>query len=271
MQEKPFFFPNNNYNLFGVLHLPENTPVVGGFVFCHPFAEEKLWTHRVYVTFARELVERGYAVLRFDYMGQGDSDGEFENSTVTSRLSDIKCAINAIKELASVKTINLLGLRFGAMLAAIVAEEVDCVSKLILWNPVTNGNKYMQENLRTNLTTQLATYKKIQFDRKSLVQQMKEGKTVDIDGYYMTYELFTEACAIDLCKRRIAFSGDCFISQIGKASQPIRKEIQDFAVQYSQVTITQSAEEPFWKEIRNWYNRADNLFTDTLNWLEKTE
>jgi len=271
MQEKPFFFPNNEYNLFGVLHLPESTPIVGGFVFCHPFAEEKLWTHRVYVTFARELVQRGYAVLRFDYMGQGDSDGEFEDSTVTSRLSDIKCAINTIKELTSVKTINLLGLRFGAMLAAIVAEEVDCVAKLILWSPVINGNKYMQENLRTNLTTQLATYKKILFDRKALVQQMKEGKTVDIDGYYMTYELFTEVCEIDLSKREIAFSGDCLLIQIEKAAQPMRKELQDLATKYSQVTTSLSVEEPFWKEIRNWYNRADNLFAETFSWLEKTE
>ncbi|MBT8350241.1 MAG: alpha/beta hydrolase, partial [Deltaproteobacteria bacterium] len=98
MKETPFFFPNESYNLFGVLHEPENTPKPQGFVFCHPFAEEKLWTHRVFVNFARELAQKGYTVLRFDYMGHGDSEGGFQDSTIETRLFDIKCAIKTLSE-----------------------------------------------------------------------------------------------------------------------------------------------------------------------------
>jgi alpha/beta superfamily hydrolase len=97
MKEIPFFFPNNNYNLFGIIHHPMQSWGKGGFVFCHPFAEEKLWTHRVYVSFARELAQRGYYVLRFDYMGHGDSDGKFEESTIETHFSDINCAIDWLK------------------------------------------------------------------------------------------------------------------------------------------------------------------------------
>ena len=55
MTETPFYFANGSHSLFGVLHEPEAAPVNAGFVFCHPFGEEKLWSHRVYVTFARAL------------------------------------------------------------------------------------------------------------------------------------------------------------------------------------------------------------------------
>ena len=47
----------------------------GGIVFCHPFGEEKLWTHRVFVTFARRLAAAGHAVLRFDHRANGEQMG----------------------------------------------------------------------------------------------------------------------------------------------------------------------------------------------------
>ena len=93
MNETPFFFDGNGYRLFGVVHDPEVEANSRGFVFCHPFAEEKLWTHRVFVNFARSLAQKGYHVLRFDYMGHGDSEGEFSDSSVETRLADIHSAV----------------------------------------------------------------------------------------------------------------------------------------------------------------------------------
>ena len=106
-------------------------------MFCHPFAEEKLWSHRVFVNFARELVKIGYTVLRFDYMGHGDSDGKFEESSIETRVSDIKCALQLLREKINDKSkINLLGLRLGATLAAIVAEAAENINRLILWKKI---------------------------------------------------------------------------------------------------------------------------------------
>ena len=87
--ETPLFFKNINYKLFGVLHQPEHGELTKpslGIVFCHPFAEEKLIVHRVMVNLARRLTKEGIYCLRFDYMGHGDSDGNFEDSTIETRL-----------------------------------------------------------------------------------------------------------------------------------------------------------------------------------------
>ena len=46
MDEIPFFFDNKGHKLFGVLHATEHQEPACGFVFCHPFAEEKLWTQQ---------------------------------------------------------------------------------------------------------------------------------------------------------------------------------------------------------------------------------
>jgi len=270
MMETPFYFKNKSYELFGIFHEPDMISRKNGFVFIHPFAEEKLWTHRVLVTFARELSRCGYPVLRFDFMGHGDSEGNFEDSSIQTRLSDIQCAILTLREKApSIKGICLLGLRFGATLAALTVEQEKDIDKLILWEPIIDGTKYMQEMLRINLTTQTAVYKEIRYNRDQLVQMMKNGSTVNIDGYEISYDLFEQASSINLINNEINFSGDCLIVQISRKEQNIKKDFEAFKSAYSNTDIALSIEEPFWKEIKKLYSRAENLFDGTLKWLEQ--
>ena len=104
--ETPLFFPGAGYSLFGVFHEPVGSPTGEAFVFCHPFGEEKLWTHRVLVSFARLLAERGHAVLRFDYMGNGDSHGTFQASSLGTMISDVRAAVRQASSLAGTTRIR---------------------------------------------------------------------------------------------------------------------------------------------------------------------
>jgi alpha/beta superfamily hydrolase len=138
--ETPFFFSNGLYKLFGMLYEPEIEYNNEGFVFCDPFAEEKLWAQRVMVNFARELAVRGYSVLRFDYLGTGDSEGDFEECSIETKLSDIRCAVRTLCEkVKGIKSIGLLGLRFGATLAVLAANIEKKVKSLVLWEPALNA------------------------------------------------------------------------------------------------------------------------------------
>lgn len=272
MIETPFFFQNRSYNLFGVLHEPVNQKKRLGFVFVHPFAEEKLWTHRVYVNFARELASTGYPVLRFDIMGHGDSDGDFIETSIDTQLSDIQSALNTLKHKASYVTeFGLLGLRLGGTLAAVSAEKVPDIKKLILWDPVVDGSKYMQEMLRINLTTQTAVYKEIRHTREDLVQMMKVGKPVNIDGYEISYPFFEQASSINLAHDKKNFSGNCLIVQMSKKETGFNKDLDNLKLLYSKADLLLSIEEPFWKEIKTFYSRAENLYNNTLNWLETNQ
>ena len=269
MLETPFFFQNGSYNLFGVLHKPMDGANGMGFVFVHPFAEEKLWTQRVFVSFARELAVRGYSVLRVDFMGHGDSDGNFEDSSVETQLSDIQCTLLTLKERAPyINEFGLLGLRFGATLAAVSAGKLPDIKKLILWDPIVDGSKYMQEMLRINLTTQTTVYKEIRHTRNDLVQMMKEGKTVNVDGYEMSYILFEQASSINLLQNDKKYSGDCLIVQISKKEEAFKKNLENLKAAYAKAELILSIEEPFWKEIKTFYSKAENLFHNTLSWLE---
>ncbi len=47
---------------------------------------------------ARSLVERQYAVLRFDFTGIGGSDGEFSNTNFSSNVGDLVAAANFLRD-----------------------------------------------------------------------------------------------------------------------------------------------------------------------------
>lgn len=267
--ETPMFFENESYRLFGILHEPVGTPSGCGWVFCHPFAEEKLWAQRVYVSFARMLAARGAWVLRFDIMGNGDSEGEFSESSLETMLSDIGCAISLLERSSGItQGIGLLGLRFGATLAALVAERSPKVGKIVLWEPVVDGGKYMQELLRINLTTQTAVYKEIRHNREELVRMMREGNTVNVDGYAIAYPCYEQVSALKLNEGVKRFAGPCLIVQMGRDGQTIRPEVKVLQETYPSADIRGAVEEPFWKEIKRWYWTAPNLFETTLAWME---
>ena len=266
--ETPLFFENGDYRLFGVVHQPVGTPSGAAWVFCHPFAEEKLWAQRVYVSFARTLAARGAWVLRFDMLGSGDSEGQFSAASVDTMLSDIDCAIRYLEGVSGISVrIGLLGLRFGATLAALAAERSPKVSKLVLWEPIVDGAQYMQEMLRINLTTQSAVYKEIRHNREALVRMMREGITVNIDGYELAYPCYEQATAVDLKEGRKRFAGPCLIVQIGKDGQPVHPDLKTLQETYPVADLQCVVEEPFWKEIKRWYRAAPNLSETTLAWM----
>ncbi len=267
--EKPFYFRNGSYQLFGILHAAlTSVPKSLGFVFCHPCFEEKLWAHRVYVGMARELARRGYPVLRFDYMGHGDSDGDFEQATVASRMSDIARAVQIMKAETGSASAGLLGLRFGASLAAMSADTLPGISRLVLWDPVVDGAAYMQEVLLSNLATQSAVHQKILHTREELVAQMQAGGTVNIEGYGLTYDLYAEASAIKLQPSH-SYNGPCLVAQIGRANQKPKKNLDTLCAGYTAGELALCTEEPFWKEIKPYCPRAENLYQSTLDWLNK--
>lgn len=267
MAETPLFFPSDSRSLFGVLHEPAEatgTP----FVFCHPFAEEKLWSHRVHVAFARRLAQRGHAVLRFDFSGLGDSEGDCRHASLATMRADVRSALAEIRRRRRVQRVGLLGLRLGATVASLAAEDDPEIDRVVLWAPITDGAKYMQELLRTNLATQLAVYREVRRDREALVEAMRKGDSVNVDGYDIAWPMFDEVSAVRLAQRKHC-QAPCLIVKIERQSSRPAPDLEALAAAYSTATICVAQEEPFWREIAAFYDDAPALFTETLQWLEE--
>ena len=268
MTETPFFLPNGSDSMFALLHEPEGVRSGQSWVFCHPLAEEKLWAHRVFVGFARHLAAAGHTVLRFDLRGNGDSDGDFSQSSVERGVSDVRCAIDEVRRRTGAQTVSLLGLRFGATLASLVAERSTDIDKLVLWSPIVDGERYLLELLRINVATQAAVYREVRHDRTALVEMMRQGQSVTVDGYQLGFALYSEASAIKLAADRKRHSGPCLVVHIDRQPGRPSPELQQLSSCYEHASLSFAQEEPFWKEIAKSYLRdAPNLFAVTSEWL----
>jgi putative redox protein len=92
MSLKSVRFPNDQgRTLVGRLHLPDGGgPPAAWGVFAHCFTCSKDYKAPVYT--ARALAAHGVAVLRFDFTGLGDSEGEFSETTFQTNVSDVVAA-----------------------------------------------------------------------------------------------------------------------------------------------------------------------------------
>ena len=133
--EQAVVFDCAGESLIGVLSVPERAfdtavvVIVGG-------PQYRVGSHRQFVLLARMLAQAGYAVLRFDYRGMGDSGGEPRNFEHVS--ADVGAAIDlVIARTAGIKRIVLWGLCDGASAALLYCHKTQDarVAGLCLLNP----------------------------------------------------------------------------------------------------------------------------------------
>ena len=84
-------------------------------------------------------------MLRFDYFGAGDSAGDFTEASQDQWLVDIGTAIEELKQLGQLSQVGLVGMRYGATLAARTARARTDVNRLVLWDPIVDGPAYLTE------------------------------------------------------------------------------------------------------------------------------
>lgn len=268
--EDYFYFKNRSgKNLLGVIHYPEEKSSKG-LLLCHPIFEEKLHVHRILVDFSRLLASAGYKVMRFDYYGEGDSEGEFEEATVETRLSDISSALKIFKKKTSIRKIALLGVRFGATLASLYAEEEKGIDALILWAPILKGNDYLQQLLRMNLTHQVVVYKKVLYTREDLIKGVKEGRKINVEGYEISGELYQQISEINLLMQEKSFNGKTTLFQLSQNNSEVDPNLDKLKNLYSKSVpseIFKSSDPPFWGDMKCYPACTPDLFDKTLHWL----
>ncbi|MGV0735345.1 alpha/beta hydrolase [Mycobacterium syngnathidarum] len=145
VQGVPTWFGPEQSRLFGVVHVPGGEVARAGVVICPPIGREYQDSYRGLKLLAQRLCSEGFAVLRFDYLGTGDSTGDqCGDDAVDGYLESIRTAVDYLRS-SGVKSVSLVGLRVGALLAATAASSIPDIDGLVLWDPVTNGRRYVRE------------------------------------------------------------------------------------------------------------------------------
>ena len=131
MEKKITFQNSKGIKLVGVLHLPDEK-INSAVIISHGFAANKDRTRLIKL--AETLSKNGFAVLRFDFGGCGES--EDREITLKNQVDDLKSAINYMRK-NGYSNIGLLGESLGG-LTSILAYDNKIIA-LVLWAPVTKS------------------------------------------------------------------------------------------------------------------------------------
>lgn len=129
------------YVLRGMLHIPEGASAqhkVPMAIVLNGFTADRCDGYFINVEISKRLCSAGIASVRFDFMGSGESDGEFQDMSVLTEAADAEAMLRYVQKLDFVDTtrIAIQGLSQGGLVAFLTAgrhpDEIRCVST---WSP----------------------------------------------------------------------------------------------------------------------------------------
>lgn len=155
----PNMMPNNNELFFidgsqgklaskialPVLATGEKCPMV---ILSHGFGGDM--TFHLWEPIIQILNENGIGVLRYDFNGCGQSEGEFQNMTVLSENEDLLCIISYVRALPVTESISLVGHSQGGVVTSMVSG--DCGSEQIKCEVLLSAAAVLREDAIRGIT-----------------------------------------------------------------------------------------------------------------------
>lgn len=121
------FIGSQGAHLSGRLHRPATT-AKGSVLLAHCFTCSK--DIHTMTRLAKGLAEAGYAAMRFDFTGIGESGGDFAEKTVSANVSDLTRAAASLIEVG-VGPCGMIGHSLGGAAAILAAERIKTVRSLV--------------------------------------------------------------------------------------------------------------------------------------------
>ena len=144
--EVPTFFGPSDSPLFGVLHLPVDNQIRGGVLICGSLGKEGMDSVRLHRTLAEGLARRGFGVLRFDYLGLGDSAyAQGRDDAVANWVASVGHALDYLT-LIGAESATAIGIRAGCLILDEYLAHSHTVNRAVYLDPPGTGRRYLREH-----------------------------------------------------------------------------------------------------------------------------
>jgi alpha/beta fold family hydrolase-like protein len=229
----------------GFLHGNNKSDVVLIF---HGFTGNKVDHHGMIKTFAQDIAFSGFSTYRFDFLGSGDSDGNFfEEESISSQIEQAKTVIQSFVE--KKYKIHIFAFSMGGVVATHLLNDKN-IQSLFLLSPAGNFNEIL----------------------KKMIAQSGKRHTdgAEINGFHISNEFIEEAKTFSYFDDICYFKGPVQLVQ-GTKDQYVSKEsflsyksifkncyavwIENADHCYSEISTTESVR----KEIINFYGKIKNM------------
>ena len=228
-------------------------------IICHGFTGSRQGVHRLFVNAARRLAENEYAVLRFDYSGCGESEGEYGHTYFEEFIQQTRQVLAYGRQLEYIDSTNviLLGHSLGGAVALHTAVQDGHINRLILWSAV---GKPFEDIVRI---VGKEPYKSLRLEEKT---------SIDYLGYSFTKEFFESMSPYRPLLATTAYDGDVLIIH-GTADDEIPAVYSEEYKEGFYSRKTGTCEKHFIQDAGHTYSSCreqEELIQITREWLNKT-
>jgi pimeloyl-ACP methyl ester carboxylesterase len=204
--------------LRGMEHIPEvgSSEKVPAVILFHGFTGMKLEPHRMFLKISRALEKMGIASFRFDFLGSGESDGDFEDMTVSGELAEANTIFDFVRtdQRIDPDRVSLIGLSMGGLVASVLAgDRPQDVHKLMLLAPA--GTMY--ERIK---------------DMHEAATVSADVKIVDNGGNLVGVQFAEDLKTIDVFNRAKNYQGDVLLIH-GTKDEAVPFEVSNLYVERS--------------------------------------
>ena len=183
--------------LRGMEHVPaqkegEQLPAV---ILFHGFTGNTSGSHQLLVKLSRALDQRGVACFRYDFLGNGESDGAHEDMTVSGEIEEAQAILDAVRNDPRIDAnrVSLLGISMGGLVASVVGGlRPDQVEKLVLLCAAGNMYELTKDMVEASLA-------------------IPDLRYFDQGGYLIGRAFGEDVRQLDVFERAKAFQGDVLL------------------------------------------------------------
>ena len=147
------------------------------YVYCHPLFDERKCAHRFSYLLAKAFSSHNRSLERFDYRGTGEALGKFSEVTLTNLMNDVFQVIDQ-------HPVTLIGLRIGGTIALRCAVAYPQIKKLILIDPILDGQEYVDYLMRKQHLKDMMT--------GLPHKHIRSSQYINIEGYKTSCQLIEE-------------------------------------------------------------------------------
>ncbi|XP_010426205.1 PREDICTED: uncharacterized protein LOC104711224 [Camelina sativa] len=190
-QEQRIVIPNShNEKLVGLLHETGSTEIV---VLCHGFRSNK--NNQIMNNVAAAIEKEGISAFRFDFSGNGESEGSFYYGNYSHEADDLRSVIQYFSEMNRVVPI-LLGHSKGGDVVLLYASKYHDIRNVINLSGRYDLKKGIKERLG-----------------EDFLERIKQQGFIDVgdgkSGYRVTEESLTERLNTDMHEACLKIDKDC--------------------------------------------------------------
>lgn len=251
----PAFLESPQGRIFVIHRIPHNSRHRGGVVLVPPFAEEMNRSRRMLTLVAEALAEAGYHTVLPDLYGTGESDGEFAGANWHGWVEQLACCVDSLQRDHGVERYSLVAVRAGALLVAdYLRRPVERPERLVLWQPVIEGDACLSQFLRLRLAADMLSGERDKETPSSLRQRLAADDVVEVAGYALSRSISDGLASASL--RQIeseSLPPLCWIDLVSSEEQPAplvnRNLVTALRDAGRDVCYTTCIGQPFWSSI----------------------